>query len=32
VNWVQIDVDGAAKDADHMIGVEERFQVMMARQ
>jgi arylsulfatase len=32
VNWVQIDVDAAAKDVDHMIGAEERFQVAMARQ
>ena len=32
VNWVQIDVDAAAKDVDHLIGAEERFQVMMMRQ
>jgi arylsulfatase len=32
VNWVQIDIDAAAKDADHMIGAEERFKVAMARQ
>jgi arylsulfatase A-like enzyme len=32
VNWVQIDVDAAAKDVDHMIGAEERFMVAMARQ
>jgi arylsulfatase A-like enzyme len=32
VNWVQIDVDAAAKDVDHMIGAEERFQVALARQ
>jgi len=32
VNWVQIDIDAAAKDADHKIGAEERFQVVMARQ
>ena len=32
VQWVQIDVDAAAKDADHMIGTEERFMVAMARQ
>jgi arylsulfatase A-like enzyme len=32
VNWVQIDVDTAAKDADHMIAAEERFMVAMARQ
>jgi hypothetical protein len=32
INWVQIDIDAAAKDADHMIGAEERFMVAMARQ
>ena len=32
VNWVQIDIDAAAKDADHKIGAEERFMVAMARQ
>jgi arylsulfatase len=32
VKWVQIDVDAAAKDVDHMIGAEERFQLAMARQ
>ena len=32
VNWVQIDIDAAAKDVDHMIGAEERFAVAMARQ
>jgi arylsulfatase A-like enzyme len=32
VNWVQIDVDAAARDVDHMIGAEERFMVAMARQ
>jgi arylsulfatase len=32
VNWVQIDIDAAAKDADHMIGAEERFNLAMARQ
>jgi arylsulfatase len=32
VKWVQIDIDAAAKDVDHMIGAEERFQVAMARQ
>jgi len=25
VNWVQIDVDAAAEDTDHLISVEERF-------
>jgi arylsulfatase len=32
INWVQIDIDAAAKDLDHMIGAEERFIVAMARQ
>jgi hypothetical protein len=32
VNWVQIDIDAAAKDVDHMIGAEERFQLARARQ
>jgi arylsulfatase len=32
VNWVQIDIDAASKDADHKIGAEERFMVAMARQ
>jgi arylsulfatase len=32
VNWVQIDVDEAAGDADHLISPEERLRVAMARQ
>jgi hypothetical protein len=32
VSWVQIDIDAAAKDVDHMIGAEERFQLALARQ
>jgi hypothetical protein len=32
VKWVQIDIDAAAKDIDHMIKAEERFQLVMARQ
>jgi hypothetical protein len=32
VKWVQIDIDAAAKDVDHMVGAEERFKVAMARQ
>ncbi len=32
VKWVQIDIDAAAKDVDHMIGAEERFQLAVARQ
>jgi hypothetical protein len=31
-NWVQIDVDAAAKEVDHLIGAEERFQLMMMQQ
>jgi arylsulfatase A-like enzyme len=32
VNWVQIDVDAAAKDVDHMIAAAERYQLAVARQ
>jgi arylsulfatase len=32
VNWVQIDVDAAAEDTDHLITPEERLRVAMARQ
>jgi arylsulfatase len=32
MRWVQIDVDAAADDADHLISPEERFRVAMARQ
>jgi len=32
VAWVQIDLDAAAADTDHMIGAEERFNLAMARQ
>ncbi len=32
VKWVQIDIDAAAKDVDHMIGAEERFHLAVARQ
>jgi hypothetical protein len=32
VKWVQIDIDAAAKDVDHMIGAEERFKLAMTRQ
>jgi arylsulfatase A-like enzyme len=32
IKWVQIDIDAAAKDADHLIGAEERFNLAMARQ
>jgi hypothetical protein len=32
LEWVQIDVDDAAEDPDHLIIPEERFRVAMARQ
>jgi arylsulfatase len=32
VEWVQIDVDEAAADADHVISPDERFRIAMARQ
>jgi len=32
INWVQIDIDAAAKDVDHKVGAEERFMIAMARQ
>jgi arylsulfatase len=32
VCWVQIDIDAAAADSDHLISVEERLRVAMARQ
>jgi arylsulfatase len=32
VHWVQIDVDEAAEDVDHLITPEERFRIAMARQ
>jgi arylsulfatase len=32
VNWVRIDIDAAAADADHLIAPEERFKIAMARQ
>ena len=32
VQWVQLDIDDAAEDADHLIGPEERLRVAMARQ
>ena len=32
VRWVQIDIDAAAEDADHLISAEERFTIAMARQ
>lgn len=32
VNWVQIDINAAAKDVDHLLGADERFHLVMARQ
>ena len=32
VQWVQIDIDEAAADADHLISPDERFRIAMARQ
>jgi arylsulfatase len=32
VNWVEIDVDKAAEDLDHMISPDERLQLALARQ
>jgi arylsulfatase A-like enzyme len=32
VRWVQIDIDEAAEDADHLIGPDERLRIAMARQ
>ncbi|NQX33657.1 arylsulfatase [Herbiconiux sp. VKM Ac-2851] len=32
VNWVQLDIDEAAENHDHLISPEERFRVAMARQ
>jgi hypothetical protein len=32
VNWVQIDIDEAAEDLDHMISPEELLRLAMARQ
>jgi arylsulfatase len=32
VRWVQIDVDAAAEDLDHLISPEERLRIAMARQ
>jgi arylsulfatase A-like enzyme len=32
VRWVQLDIDEAAEDVDHLIGPEERLRIAMARQ
>jgi hypothetical protein len=32
VHWVQLDIDAAAADQDHLIAPEERFRLAMAKQ
>jgi arylsulfatase A-like enzyme len=32
VHWIQIDIDGAAEDVDHLISPEDRLRIAMARQ
>ena len=32
VEWVQIDIDDAAENSDHLITAEQRWRVAMARQ
>jgi arylsulfatase len=32
IHWVQLDIDAAAEDLDHLITPEERFRIAMARQ
>jgi hypothetical protein len=32
IEWVQIDIDAASEDVDHLISPEERLQLAMARQ
>ena len=32
IRWVQLDIDEAAEDIDHLITPEERFRLAMARQ
>jgi arylsulfatase A-like enzyme len=32
IHWVQIDLEDAAEDVDHLVTAEQRFQVAMARQ
>jgi arylsulfatase len=32
VAWVQLDIDAADADADHLIAPEERFRIAMAKQ
>jgi arylsulfatase len=32
ISWVQLDIDEAAEDLDHLISPDERYQIAMARQ
>ena len=32
ISWVQLDIDDAAEDVDHLISPEERYRIAMARQ
>jgi arylsulfatase len=32
IHWVQLDIDEAAEDLDHLITPEERMHIAMARQ
>jgi arylsulfatase len=32
ISWVQIDIDEAAEDLDHLISAHERYRIAMARQ
>lgn len=32
MRWVQLDIDAAAEDVDHLISPEERLRVAMTRQ
>ena len=32
IDWVQIDIDAAAEDVDHLISPDERFRIAMAKQ
>jgi arylsulfatase len=32
VRWVQLDIDEAAEDLDHLVSPEERYKIAMTRQ
>jgi arylsulfatase len=32
IKWVQVDIDAAAKDIDHLISEDERFKLIMMKQ